>query len=42
MMEITVSLLSSDEDLGKDCLAVLGEIAENEPKFFKKHFNLLF
>lgn len=42
MLEGVYNLLCKNEELGQDALQVLGDIAEAEPKFFGKQFDLLF
>ena len=42
ILEVTYSLLVEDETVGEDILQVLSDIAEAEPKFFRKHFLLVF
>lgn len=42
MLETVYILLLEDENLGEDALTVVSDIVEAEPKFFKKHFNILF
>ena len=42
MLETTYNLLTNDIDKGERALEVLEEIAEAEPKFFKKNFDIVF
>lgn len=38
MIEATLVLLQNNEDLGEEALAVLCDIADAEPKFYKQDF----
>jgi len=42
LLEAVYALLLKDEDMGSTAIQVLNDIAETEPKFFKKHFDMLF
>jgi len=39
MINCSLEILYKDEDLGQDALETIIDIAENEPKFFKKSFD---
>jgi hypothetical protein len=42
MLEAVYSLLLQDEYMGENALTVLEDIAETEPKFYKKNFKIVF
>lgn len=42
ILEGMIFLLEKDIDRGEEVLSLLENIAENEPKFFKKHYESLY